>query len=82
MAHLWDLVAGAAILIGASGELRYLSGKSVDYLELLDGRLTPEPMIAAILIYRSSCTALLGSITDLVQDVLNRGLPRSRAPPS
>jgi myo-inositol-1(or 4)-monophosphatase len=45
-ARLWDLVAGAAILTGAGGELRYLSGKAVDYLELLDGRLTPEPIIA------------------------------------
>jgi myo-inositol-1(or 4)-monophosphatase len=46
-AHLWDLVAGAAILMEAGGELRYLSGQSVDYLDLLDGRLTPEPMLAA-----------------------------------
>ncbi len=45
-ARLWDLVAGAAILTGVGGELRYLSGKPVDYLELLDGRLTPEPIIA------------------------------------
>jgi myo-inositol-1(or 4)-monophosphatase len=46
-AHLWDLVATAAILIGVGGELRYLSGQAVDYLELLDGRLAPEPMLAA-----------------------------------
>ncbi len=46
-AHLWDLVAGAAILIRAGGELRYLSGRLIDYLELLDGRLVPEPIIAA-----------------------------------
>jgi myo-inositol-1(or 4)-monophosphatase len=39
-AHLWDLVAGAAILTRVGGELRYLSGRSVNYLELLDGRLT------------------------------------------
>lgn len=45
-AHLWDLVAGAAILIRIGGELRYLSGRAVDYLELLDGRLTQEPIIA------------------------------------
>ncbi|MBI1880150.1 MAG: inositol monophosphatase [Chloroflexi bacterium] len=45
-AHLWDLVAGAAILTRVGGELRYLSGRPVDYLELLDGRLTPEPIIA------------------------------------
>jgi fructose-1,6-bisphosphatase/inositol monophosphatase family enzyme len=45
-ARLWDLVAGAAILGRMGGELRYLSGKSIDYLELLDGRLAPEPVIA------------------------------------
>ena len=45
-ARLWDLVAGAAILNGVGGELRYLSGKPIDYLALLDGRLAPEPIIA------------------------------------
>jgi myo-inositol-1(or 4)-monophosphatase len=45
-AHLWDLVAGAAILIKAGGELRYLSGTSIDYLQLLNGQLAPEPVIA------------------------------------
>jgi myo-inositol-1(or 4)-monophosphatase len=45
-ARLWDMVAGAAILARAGGELRYLSGKSIDYLQLLDGRLAPEPVIA------------------------------------
>lgn len=45
-ARLWDLVAGAAIVTKAGGELRYLSGKSVDYMKLLDGRLAPEPVIA------------------------------------
>lgn len=45
-AHLWDLVAGAAILIGVGGELRYIDGRPADFLELLDGRLTPEPVIA------------------------------------
>lgn len=45
-AHLWDLVAGAAIINRAGGELRYLSGRPIDYLELLDGRLAPEPIIA------------------------------------
>ena len=45
-AYLWDLVAGAAILSQAGGELRYLSGRGVDYLALLDGRLAPEPIIA------------------------------------
>jgi fructose-1,6-bisphosphatase/inositol monophosphatase family enzyme len=44
--HLWDLVAGGAILLNRGGALRYLSGKSIDYLSLLDGRKTPEPVIA------------------------------------
>jgi myo-inositol-1(or 4)-monophosphatase len=45
-AYLWDLVAGAAILSQAGGELRYLSGESVDYVQLLDRRRTSEPIIA------------------------------------
>jgi len=45
-ARLWDLVAGAAILARAGGEVRYLSGRSIDYLQLFDGRLAPEPIIA------------------------------------
>jgi fructose-1,6-bisphosphatase/inositol monophosphatase family enzyme len=45
-ARLWDLVAGAAILSRAGGELRYLSGREIDYVQLLAGNLTPEPMIA------------------------------------
>jgi myo-inositol-1(or 4)-monophosphatase len=44
-ARLWDLVAGAAIVKRAGGELRYLSGQPIDYLELLDGRLAREPII-------------------------------------
>jgi myo-inositol-1(or 4)-monophosphatase len=45
-ARMWDFVAGAAILARAGGELRYLSGASVDYMALLDGGPTPEPIIA------------------------------------
>ncbi|MBN1891026.1 MAG: inositol monophosphatase [Thermoflexales bacterium] len=45
-ARVWDLVAGAAILARSGGELRYLSGKKVEYLPLLDGRAAPEPIIA------------------------------------
>jgi fructose-1,6-bisphosphatase/inositol monophosphatase family enzyme len=45
-ARLWDLVAGAAIVHQAGGMLRYLSGRPVNYLELLDGNLAPEPIIA------------------------------------
>jgi len=45
-ARVWDLVAGAAILAEAGGELRYLSGDRIDYLELVDGRLAREAVIA------------------------------------
>jgi len=45
-ARLWDLVPGMAIIEQAGGEMRYLSGKPVDYLALNDGRITPEPVIA------------------------------------
>lgn len=45
-ARLWDLVAGAAIVTVAGGELRYLSGKPIDYPALLDGQPAPEPVIA------------------------------------
>ncbi|OQY42235.1 MAG: hypothetical protein B6242_16425 [Anaerolineaceae bacterium 4572_78] len=34
-ARLWDLVAGAAILNQVGGEMRYLSGKPINYLDLL-----------------------------------------------
>jgi myo-inositol-1(or 4)-monophosphatase len=43
---LWDLVPGAAILDRVGGVLRYLSGAPVDYLALVDGRSTPEPILA------------------------------------
>jgi myo-inositol-1(or 4)-monophosphatase len=45
-AYLWDLAAGAIILTQAGGELRYLSGRPVDFRELLDGRPAPEPILA------------------------------------
>ena len=45
-ANLWDVAAGAAILLRVGGELRYLSGRPVDYQQLLSGRLAPEPIIA------------------------------------
>lgn len=45
-AHVWDLVAGAAILQRTGGELRYQSGRPIDYPALLDGKLIPEPIIA------------------------------------
>jgi myo-inositol-1(or 4)-monophosphatase len=62
-ARLWDLVAGAAILSGAGGELRYLSGKRIDYGQLLDGRLAPEPIV--------------GGHPDLLVGLRNRIQPRS-----
>jgi myo-inositol-1(or 4)-monophosphatase len=46
-ARLWDLVAGAAIVNRAGGELRYRSGRAIDYQALLAGQLAPEPIIAA-----------------------------------
>jgi len=45
-AHIWDLVAGAAIVRRAGGTLRYLSGHPIDYRPLLNGDLAPEPIIA------------------------------------
>jgi len=45
-AYLWDLVAGASILNRVGGELRYLSGRKVNYDELFAGGLAPEPIIA------------------------------------
>lgn len=45
-AYIWDLVAGAAILEKVGGEVRYLSGKKINYLQLLDGQLAPEPIVA------------------------------------
>lgn len=46
-AHVWDLVAGAAIIEQLGGQLRYLDGSAVDYEVLVDGRLAPQPIIAA-----------------------------------
>jgi myo-inositol-1(or 4)-monophosphatase len=45
-AYVWDLLAGALILIQTGGELRYLSGQPVDYMCLLGGQLAPEPILA------------------------------------
>ncbi len=46
-AYLWDLVAGGLILQHAGGELRYLSGKPLDYQALLNGSRIVEPIIAS-----------------------------------
>lgn len=45
-AYVWDLLAGALILTQAGGELRYLSGRQLDYGALLTGQLAPEPILA------------------------------------
>jgi len=45
-AYLWDIVAGGCLINRAGGELRYLSGKPINYQTLLSGRLAPEPILA------------------------------------
>lgn len=45
-AYLWDLAVGAAILPHCGGEMRYLSGKKINYLALLDGQHAPEAVLA------------------------------------
>jgi myo-inositol-1(or 4)-monophosphatase len=44
---IWDLAAGAAILSRAGVKLEYLSGREVDWAQLSDGRVIPEPILAA-----------------------------------
>lgn len=44
--HAYDIAASALIFEEAGGAVRYLSGKEINYLELADGRLTLEPVIA------------------------------------
>lgn len=58
-ARIWDLTAGAVILHRAGGDLRYLSGQPIGYLELLDGELAPEPIIAG---HPDVVTGLAGAI--------------------
>lgn len=45
-AYVWDLVAGAAILARVGGELCYLSGQPINYVDLLNGQLASGPIIA------------------------------------
>lgn len=45
-AKLWDLVACAAIIHAAGGEITYIDGTSIEYLSLLDGRTVEQPIIA------------------------------------
>ena len=46
-ARLWDLAACVPIIHQAGGVVCYLSGKPIDYAALVNGRLAPEPVIAA-----------------------------------
>ncbi|MBN1581540.1 MAG: inositol monophosphatase [Anaerolineae bacterium] len=46
-AAIWDIAAGSAILQRLGAEITYLSGRAVDWVELLDGRQIPEPVVAA-----------------------------------
>ncbi|MBI3127971.1 MAG: hypothetical protein HYZ11_10230 [Candidatus Tectomicrobia bacterium] len=43
----YDFAPAAFILERAGGKVGYPSGKKVDYAELADGRLAPEPVVAA-----------------------------------
>jgi fructose-1,6-bisphosphatase/inositol monophosphatase family enzyme len=45
--RLWDIAALLPSLNISQTQLVYLSGKTFDSTELLDGSLTPEPLIAA-----------------------------------
>jgi myo-inositol-1(or 4)-monophosphatase len=45
--YVWDLVAGAAILLRLGAKLEYLSGRAIDWGALADGRMIPEPILAA-----------------------------------
>lgn len=46
-ASLWDVAAGAAMLERLGAAFVYLSGRAVAWEELLDGRQTTEPILAA-----------------------------------
>lgn len=43
---LWDIAAALSILRAAGGNLRYLSGRSLDLAALADGRKCSEPVLA------------------------------------
>ncbi len=46
-AYIWDLVPGAAIINKLGGELRYLNGEPINYMDLLRAEMIPSPIIAA-----------------------------------
>jgi len=45
-AAIWDLAAGAAVLLRLGAQMRHLSGQAVDWPALLDGRYIQEPILA------------------------------------
>src|SRR5438105_14988088 len=45
--YVWDLGVALPFLRAAGGEACYLSGAPVSLSELLDGRITPEPVVFA-----------------------------------
>jgi myo-inositol-1(or 4)-monophosphatase len=46
-ARIWDIAAGAALLAATGGELRHLSGESVEMEALLGGERTKDYLVAA-----------------------------------
>jgi myo-inositol-1(or 4)-monophosphatase len=58
--QLWDIAAALAVLERVGGKYCYLSGQPVDLSLLLDGRQTPEPIIAAP-------SALLEPLLDIIK---------------
>lgn len=58
-AFIWDLAAGAAILLRAGAGIRHLSGRVVSWAELADGRRAAEPIVVA---HPALMDRILGSI--------------------
>jgi myo-inositol-1(or 4)-monophosphatase len=46
-ASIWDIAAGGAILVRLGAVFEYLSGQTVDWSELLDGRQIREPIVTS-----------------------------------
>ena len=44
--HVWDIAGAHAILLSCGYELTYLSGKELDYRDLMHGEGTAEPLLA------------------------------------
>jgi hypothetical protein len=45
--YIWDLGVAVPFLRASGGEAAYLSGTPLELAELLDGRVTPEPVVFA-----------------------------------